>query len=270
MRNWILGLKSQKRVEEKARKCDQNWKTVRAKRTPTWISALFSNLDHESLNWQNHEIFRFRTPKGHTSLVRQSISLKGQSYEILEFFRLYKIKPWISVGLIGFTFFNFVVPGIYVYVYMYIYIYVYFLFLYMFLANQRFIIGIFSSVAPHRGQPTAKCHPWWQPTRRIAVSCGLGRHQIRTRDCRTTVWHATIEPPRLPIEPPRLPIEPPRLPIYIFVLILFQLKSLLSITVSRRNWTLKLIPRCGPSPQGSSPPDQILLFIPLSSRRCMR
>ncbi len=88
-----------------------------------------------------------------------------------------------------------------------------FFYLYMFLANQRFIIIIFSSFAPHRGRPTAKCHPWWQPTRRIAVSCGLGRRQIRTRDCRTTVWHATIEPPCLPIEPPRLPIEPPRLPI---------------------------------------------------------
>ncbi len=40
----------------------------------------------------------------------------------------------------------------------------------------------FSSVAPHRGQPAAKCHPRWQPTSRLAVSCGLGRHRIRTRD----------------------------------------------------------------------------------------
>jgi hypothetical protein len=83
----------------------------------------------------------------------------------------------------------------------------------MFLANQRFIFLIFTSVAPHRGQPAAKCHPRWQPTRRLAVSCGLGRHRIRTRDCRTTVWHATIELPRLPVELPRLPIELPRLPI---------------------------------------------------------
>ncbi len=75
----------------------------------------------------------------------------------------------------------------------------------MFLLNQRFIFVIFSSVAPHRGQPAAKCNPWWQPTRRLAVSCGLGRRRIRTRDCRTTVWHATIEPPCLPTEPPRLP-----------------------------------------------------------------
>ncbi len=58
--------------------------------------------------------------------------------------------------------------------------------------------SFFSSVAPHRGQPAAKCHPRWQPTRRLAVSCGLGRHQIWTRVCRTTVWCATIEPPRLP------------------------------------------------------------------------
>ncbi len=57
---------------------------------------------------------------------------------------------------------------------------------------------IFSSVAPHRDQPVAKCHPRWQPTRRWAISCGLGRRRIRTRDCRTTVWRTTIEPPRLP------------------------------------------------------------------------
>jgi hypothetical protein len=31
---------------------------------------------------------------------------------------------------------------------------------------------IFSSVAPLRDQPAAKCHPKWQPTRRLAVSCG--------------------------------------------------------------------------------------------------
>jgi hypothetical protein len=50
------------------------------------------------------------------------------------------------------------------------------------------------------------------PPRRLAVSCGLGRHRIRTRDFRTTAWCATIELPRLPIELPRLPIELPRLP----------------------------------------------------------
>jgi hypothetical protein len=72
----------------------------------------------------------------------------------------------------------------------------------MFLANHgtsgSFFI-IFSSVAPHRGQPSAKCHPRWQPTRGLAVSCGLGRRWIWTLDCRTTVWCATIEPPRLPL-----------------------------------------------------------------------
>ncbi len=41
------------------------------------------------------------------------------------------------------------------------------------------------------------CHPRWQPTRRLADSCGLGSRRIRTRDCRTTVWRATIELPRL-------------------------------------------------------------------------
>jgi hypothetical protein len=30
----------------------------------------------------------------------------------------------------------------------------------MFLGNQQFIFVIFSFVAPHRGQPAAKCHPW--------------------------------------------------------------------------------------------------------------
>ncbi len=67
----------------------------------------------------------------------------------------------------------------------------------MFLTNQRFIIVVFSSVAPHRGQPAAKCHTRWQLTRRLAVSCGLWRRQIQTRNCRTTVWDATIEPPCL-------------------------------------------------------------------------
>jgi hypothetical protein len=57
---------------------------------------------------------------------------------------------------------------------------------------------IFSSVAPHRGQPAAKCHPRWQPSRRLAVRCGLGRHRIWTRDCRTTVRRATSEPPCIP------------------------------------------------------------------------
>ncbi len=32
----------------------------------------------------------------------------------------------------------------------------------------------------------------------VAVSCELGRCRFQTRDCRTTVWRATIEPTRLP------------------------------------------------------------------------
>ncbi len=64
------------------------------------------------------------------------------------------------------------------------------------LANQRFISHNF--LAFHRGQPAAKCHPRWQPTRRLAVSCGLRRHRIQTQDCRTTVRRATTEPPCLP------------------------------------------------------------------------
>ncbi len=64
--------------------------------------------------------------------------------------------------------------------------------------NGSFLI-IFSFVAPHRGQPAAKCHPRWQPTRRLAVSCGQGRRRIRTRDCRKTVRCTGTEPPCLPI-----------------------------------------------------------------------
>jgi hypothetical protein len=48
------------------------------------------------------------------------------------------------------------------------------LFIFFFSANQRLISHIFSSVAPHRGEHAAKCHLRWQPTRRLAVSCGLG------------------------------------------------------------------------------------------------
>ncbi len=74
-------------------------------------------------------------------------------------------------------------------------------------------LRIFSSVALHRGRLAAKCHLRWQPTRQLSVSCGLGRCRIRTRDCRTTVRHATTEPPCLPLlshhssqtEPPCLP-----------------------------------------------------------------
>jgi hypothetical protein len=64
---------------------------------------------------------------------------------------------------------------------------------------------VFSSVAAHRGQPAAKCHPRWQPTRKLAVSCGLGRRWIRTQDCRTTVRRATTEPPCLPYHGATMP-----------------------------------------------------------------
>ncbi len=84
--------------------------------------------------------------------------------------------------------------------------------LYVFWRTSGPFFTIFSSVAPHRGQPAAKCHPRWQPTRRWTISCGLGRHRIRTRDYRTTVWRTTIEPPRLHFWATTPPlIEPPRL-----------------------------------------------------------
>ncbi len=86
----------------------------------------------------------------------------------------------------------------------------------MFFANKRFIFITFSSFAPHRGQPAAKCHPRWQPTRRLAVSCGLGRRRIRTRDCRTTIepptppnWATT--PPSWATTPPNWATTPPKL-----------------------------------------------------------
>ncbi len=75
--------------------------------------------------------------------------------------------------------------------------YLYIFFFVCFLVNQCSFFVIFSSVAPHRGQPAAMCHPRWQPIRRLADSCGMGRRRIRTRDCRTTVWLSTIELPHL-------------------------------------------------------------------------
>jgi hypothetical protein len=62
-----------------------------------------------------------------------------------------------------------------------------FFFLICFWRTSGSFIIIFSSVAPHRGQPAAKCHSRWQPSKRLAVRCGLGRRRIWTRDCRTTV-----------------------------------------------------------------------------------
>jgi hypothetical protein len=82
----------------------------------------------------------------------------------------------------------------------------YFFFVCFWRTRSSFLV-IFSSVASDRGQPAVKCHPRWPPTRRFAVSCGLKRRRIRTQGCRTTVWHATIDPPHLPIEPPHLPIQ---------------------------------------------------------------
>ncbi len=78
---------------------------------------------------------------------------------------------------------------------------IYFFFLSCFWRTSGSFLIIFSSVAPHRGQLTAKCHPRWKPTRRLAVSCGLGRRRIWTRDCRTTVRRATTKPPCLPRDP---------------------------------------------------------------------
>jgi hypothetical protein len=83
----------------------------------------------------------------------------------------------------------------------------------MFFGNQRFIFVNFPLLPLTEVNPQPSAIRGWQPTRRLAVSCGLGRCRIRTRDCRTTAWCATIELPRLPIELPRLPIELPCLPI---------------------------------------------------------
>jgi hypothetical protein len=56
--------------------------------------------------------------------------------------------------------------------------YLYFVFIICFWRISGSFRVIFSSVAPHRGQPAAKWHPRWQPTRRLAVSCRLGRRRI--------------------------------------------------------------------------------------------
>ncbi len=57
-----------------------------------------------------------------------------------------------------------------------------------FLGNSGSFLIIFSSVAPHRGEHAARCHPRWQPTRRLAVSCGLGRHRFEPR----TAGHQSV------------------------------------------------------------------------------
>ncbi len=57
-----------------------------------------------------------------------------------------------------------------------------FFFLDMFLAPQRFIFHNFLLCCPSQRSARAKCRPRWQPTRRWAISCGLGRRWIRTRD----------------------------------------------------------------------------------------
>ncbi len=110
-------------------------------------------------------------------------------------------------------------------------------FLYMFLANQRLISHNFLLCAPHRGQPGAKCHPRRQPTRRLAISCGLGRCRIRTQDCRTTVKPATTEPPCLPLNG-RLPL--PHFSLLALVLALWVMILPLTCTFSFRK-----ISHCG-------------------------
>ncbi len=100
--------------------------------------------------------------------------------------------------------------------------------LYVFWRTSGPFFTILSSVAPHRGQPTAKCHPRWQPTRRWASAVGWGDAGFepgtagQQSGALPLSHHASpTEPPRLPTtEPPRLPplshhaspTEPPRLP----------------------------------------------------------
>jgi hypothetical protein len=50
----------------------------------------------------------------------------------------------------------------------------FFFFLCFWRTSSSFFVT-FSSVTPRRGQPTAKCHPRWQPNSRLAVSCELPR-----------------------------------------------------------------------------------------------
>ncbi len=78
-------------------------------------------------------------------------------------------------------------------------LFVIFFFFIRFLANQESIFFHNFYLCWPSPSPAAKYHPRWQPTRRWAISCGLGIRRIRTRDCRTTVWRTTIEPPRLPL-----------------------------------------------------------------------
>jgi hypothetical protein len=70
-------------------------------------------------------------------------------------------------------------PFSYVFITVFIYLF-YFNFNFFFICFWRTsgsVFVIFSSVAPHRAQPAAKCHPRWQPTKRLAVNCWLGRRR---------------------------------------------------------------------------------------------
>ncbi len=70
-------------------------------------------------------------------------------------------------------------PFSYVFITVFIYLF-YFnfnFFLICFWRTSDSFFVIFSCIVPDRGQPAAKCHPRWQPTKRLAVSCGLGRRQ---------------------------------------------------------------------------------------------
>jgi hypothetical protein len=80
-----------------------------------------------------------------------------------------------------------------------------FFFFVCFLANQQFIYRNFLLCHPSQRSARSQVTSQVAIQQEIAVSCGLGRRLTRTRDCRTTVWHAIIEPLRFPIEPPCFP-----------------------------------------------------------------
>ncbi len=79
-----------------------------------------------------------------------------------------------------------------------------FFFLCMFLANQRFIFLIFSSVAPHRGQPAAKCHPKVATNQKIGSQLWAGETPDSNpglQDISLVCYHWATMPPKATMPP---------------------------------------------------------------------
>ncbi len=66
---------------------------------------------------------------------------------------------------------------------------------------------LYFPLPPLRGQPTAKCHPRWQPISGQQSTVGWGDCWIQTQDCSFTIWCRYQWATTAPIEPPLLPMS---------------------------------------------------------------